>query len=132
MAKVTLRQLAERYVDVLTDANAGPASEALMAAAREAGYGPGDLPALTAAVEQALLAGHGAVHIELTTAHDVSSGQLDQLASEVAKAAGAQSYSVDHRVDPQLLGGYEARAGQLAIHNSIQYRLKGLQQGIHG
>lgn len=121
--KITRRQLAARFVDMVGDQPLPELATAFMEVARAAGYGERDVPALMAAVERELHRRHGAVEVRLTTAHELPKAELQALAGAVADAAGADSHTFTHRVDPELLGGFEATADGTSIRDSIRFNL---------
>lgn len=127
--KLSKRQLAARYVDALETTPVAPLTTAIVELAVEAGYDHDDLVGLVAAVEQELQTRYGLAEVRVTTAHTLSAAALDALAATIAKRADLHGFSYSHRVDPELLGGFEAQAGDLSFHNSIRGRLKALEVG---
>lgn len=123
MTKVSKRHLAVRFVDLLDTEPLTDLASGLVAAAFEAGYTQRDIPALVAAVEHELRLRKSAVEVQITTARATSDEQLQQIAAEVAAQAGAQHFSIADRVNPELLGGFEAEADGVTVRNSIRSQL---------
>ena len=125
--KLTKRQLAARFVDAVDSTPAAPLAVAAVEIAVAAGYDHDDLLALVAAVQQELQARYGIAEIQLTTAHELPTEALEALATRVAAVADLKRFSYAHHVDPELLGGFEAQAGDLTFHTSIRERLTQLE-----
>lgn len=127
--RLTKRQLAARFVDGLGAVPVEALSTALVELAVTAGYDHDDLAGLVSAVEQELQTRFGVAEIKLTTAHELPADALNALAGKVAAVAGLNAFRYRHTIDPDLLGGFEAQAGDLSFHNSIRARLKALEAG---
>ena len=125
---ITRRQLAARFVDALGSRPLPELAAGLMEAAIAAGHGR-QLESLITTVEYELQARYGAVEVRLTTAHELPAAALDELASRVAAIVGASSHSSTHRVDAELIGGFEAEAGDSVTRGSIRSNLTSL--GAH-
>lgn len=125
--KLTKRQLAARFVDALGTLPVSALSTALVELAVTAGYDHDDLAALVSAVEQELQTRFGVAEIMLTTAHELPADALKALADNVAAVANLKTFSYRHGINPDLLGGFEAQAGDLSFHNSIRARLNALE-----
>jgi F0F1-type ATP synthase delta subunit len=122
MSKITKRELAARFVDLLGAQPLADLCTATMQIAVEAGYAR-DLPSVVAAIEQELQQRSQAVEVRLTTARELPAAIQRTLAAAVAKEAGAEQYSVTHQVDPAILGGFEATAGDTVVRGSIRSNL---------
>jgi F0F1-type ATP synthase delta subunit len=121
--KITKRQLAARFVDALDTAPASDLATAAVEVAVAAGYDHDDLAELVGAVLLELQTRFGAAEVRLTTAHTLPADALEALAAKVAAAADLKHFSYTHTVNPDLLGGFEAQAGDLAFHTSIRDNL---------
>jgi F0F1-type ATP synthase delta subunit len=119
--------LAARFVDALGSVPVETLSTAVVELATTAGYDHDDLVGLVSAVEQELQTRFRVAEIKLTTAHELPADALKDLADKVAAVANLNTYSYRHAIDADLLGGFEAQAGDLSFHNSIRARLSALE-----
>jgi F0F1-type ATP synthase delta subunit len=127
--KLTKRQLAARFLDALEVGTAplAPLAAGLVAVAVQAGYTSDDLASLVAAVETQLQTRYASAEIQLTTARVLPAKTLRDIAAQVAVAAGLRHHSYTHHVDRSLLGGFEARAGDVRLRDSIRSNLEALE-----
>lgn len=125
--KITKRQLAARFVDALDTAPASDLATAAVEVAVAAGYDHDDLAELVEAVLLELQTRFGTAEVRLTIAHTLPADALEALAVKVAATAELKHFSYTHTVNPELLGGFEAQAGDLAFHSSIRDSLASLE-----
>lgn len=127
-SQITKRQLAARFVDALDTQPLPQLAAAFMAAAETAGYDlDTERDSLVAMVEYELQARRGAVEVRLTTAHDLPLATARELAAQVASRVGARYHSLAHAIDPGLVGGFEARAGDSTVYASVRAGLAELE-----
>lgn len=89
------------------------------------------LPEIMAAYRAIAAAARGEVSATVTSAHSLSSAQLQALSARLAARAG-QAVNVTPEVDPALLGGLVVRIGSRQIDSSLRTRLNRLAQHIAG
>lgn len=122
MARSAKRTLAAQFVDQLDSYELGDLATATVQLAADNGYGD-QIDSLIQAIEQEIIRRHHTGEIQLTTAHELPQDQLDRIASALAEQAGLSHCSYKHQVDPELIGGFEARVGDLVVRDTIQYKL---------
>lgn len=122
MAKLSKRLLATQFVDQLGQHDLKDLAQAIVQLAYDNGYG-GQIDSVIAAVEQELLRRHQVAEIQLTTAHELDHNQVEQIIQTLAAQADLQSYSYTHSINPELLGGFEARIGDQVIRDTVQHKL---------
>ena len=83
------------------------------------------LPAIIRAFRQLASRHRGEVTAEVTSAHPLGDGQLDQLKQQLRARVGTE-VAVETQVDPALLGGLVVRIGSQMIDSSIRTRLNAL------
>ena len=91
----------------------------------------GDLPAIIRAFRQLAARHRGEIAAEVTSAHPLDDGQIDQLKQQLRARVGSD-VSVDLNVDPELLGGLVVRIGSQMIDSSIRTRLNALASAMKG
>ena len=91
----------------------------------------GDLAAIIRAFRQ-LAAGHrGETTAEVTSAHQLTEEQVDELKQQLRARVGRE-VSIHRSVDPDLLGGLVVRIGSQMIDSSIRTRLNTLAHAMKG
>lgn len=128
--RLSKRALAAQFVDQLQHQDLQTLAAATMQLAADQGYSD-QLPSLVAAIEQELLSRHQVAEIQITTAHDLDRTELNQIVEALAQQANLESYSYTHRVQPELIGGFEAKIGDQVIRDTIQHKLTQLGV-VHG
>lgn len=73
----------------------------------------------------------GETTAEVTSAHPLSSDQLDALATQLKSRVG-RDVALDVKVDPAILGGLVVKLGSQMIDSSIRTRLNTLAQAMKG
>jgi F-type H+-transporting ATPase subunit delta len=71
----------------------------------------------------------GFVRAEVVSAHELTSGQQEQLAAELAKLAGSR-VRMRFAVDPDLIGGATARVRSRVYDGSVRGQLAGMRQRL--
>lgn len=122
MARLAKRTLAAQFVDQLGSYELSDLAAATVQLAADNGYGD-QIDSLIQAIEQEIIRRHHTGEIQLTTAHELPQDQLDRIASALAEQAGLSHYSYQHQVDPELIGGFEARVGDQVVRDTIQHKL---------
>ena len=89
------------------------------------------LPEVIRAFSTIAAAARGEVTAEVTSAHPLDAGQLQQLAEKL-KAREGRDIKIKASVDPELLGGLVVRIGSRQIDSSIRTRLKSLAAAMKG
>ncbi len=84
---------------------------------------------IIAAFDRILAAHRGEMTATVTSAHPLTSAQMDALAAQLNKRLG-RAVSIDARVDPALLGGLVVQLGSQLIDNSIRTRLTAFAQAM--
>ena len=91
----------------------------------------GELPTIIRAFRTLAARHRGEVTAEVTSAHPLDDGQVDQLKQSLRQRVGRE-VSVDLAVDPALLGGLVVRIGSQMIDSSIRTRLNALASAMKG
>lgn len=91
----------------------------------------GQLPQIMRAFRQLVARHRGEVAAEVTSAHPLDDGQVDQLKQQLRARVGSD-VSIDLSVDPALLGGLVVRIGSHMIDSSIRTRLNALASAMKG
>ncbi|MEP9359507.1 F0F1 ATP synthase subunit delta [Sphingomonas sp. KR3-1] len=91
----------------------------------------GQLPAVIRAFRQLAAAHRGETTAEVTSAHPLSTAQVDALKQQLRTRIG-RDVSIDLSVDPSLLGGLVVKIGSQMIDSSIKTRLNSLAQAMKG
>ena len=89
------------------------------------------LPAIIRAFRQLAARHRGEATAEVTSAHPLDAGQVDELKQQLRLRLGRE-VSVELSVDPSLLGGLVVRIGSQMIDSSIRTRLNGLTAAMKG
>ena len=91
----------------------------------------GDLSAIIRAFRQLAARHRGEIAAEVTSAHPLDAGQVDELKQQLRTRVGSD-VSVELSVDPDLLGGLVVRIGSQMIDSSIRTRLNALASAMKG
>ncbi len=89
------------------------------------------LPDIIRAFRQLAARHRGEATAEVTSAHPLDQGQVDELKQQLRLRLGRE-VSVDLAVDPGLLGGLVVRIGSQMIDSSIRTRLNALASAMKG
>ncbi|RYD54533.1 MAG: F0F1 ATP synthase subunit delta [Sphingomonadales bacterium] len=89
------------------------------------------LPQVIAAFRALAAAHRGEVSAQVTSAHPLSSDQVEALKQQLRTRIG-RDVSVDLAVDPSLLGGLVVKIGSQMIDSSIKTRLNSLANAMKG
>jgi F-type H+-transporting ATPase subunit delta len=89
------------------------------------------LPAIIRAFRQLAAHHRGETTAEVTSAHPLSSDQVDALKQALRQRLG-RDVAVDCAVDASLLGGLKVRIGSQMIDSSIRTRLNSLAHAMKG
>jgi len=125
MSKISIKQLAIYTADQIA---AGASSSDV--AQKLAGYllaerRTRDSPLLFRAIEKELDV-RGSTQVTVTSAHGVS----DEIKAQLAKILGAKNPTFDSVVDPSVIGGVKARAGESEIDLTVRARLNRFKQQV--
>jgi F-type H+-transporting ATPase subunit delta len=88
-----------------------------------------DLEEIAREFERLVEADEGVVHLELTTALELSDADAQRLVKQIEKASGHPVVAT-RTVDPELIGGVVIKAGSLLLDGSIRGRLNRLRQTL--
>jgi F-type H+-transporting ATPase subunit delta len=91
----------------------------------------GQLPAIIRAYRGLATRHRGEQTAEVTSAHPLTEGQVDELRQQLRARVG-RDVSIDLAVDPALLGGLVVRIGSQMIDSSIRTRLNALASAMKG
>jgi F-type H+-transporting ATPase subunit delta len=91
----------------------------------------GQLGPIITAFRQLAANYRGETHAQVTSAHPLSKSQVDALKAQLRIRVG-RDVSIDHSVDPSLLGGLVVKIGSQMIDSSIKTRLNSLAQAMKG
>ena len=69
------------------------------------------------------------LHVELTTAHELSDADAREIVAQIEKASG-RTVEATRTVDPNLIGGIVLRAGSRLADGSVRGRLNRLRQEL--
>jgi len=89
------------------------------------------LPEIVRAFHAIAAAQRGEVSAEVTSAHALNDGQIEQLRQKLAAREG-RNVKIRTSVDPDLLGGLVVTIGSKRIDSSIRTRLNSLAQAMKG
>jgi F-type H+-transporting ATPase subunit delta len=89
------------------------------------------LPAIIRAFRQLAAAQRGETTAEVTSAHPLDAGQVEELKAQL-KTRLRRDVTVDLTVDPALLGGLVVKIGSQMIDSSIRTRLNTLAHAMKG
>jgi F-type H+-transporting ATPase subunit delta len=89
------------------------------------------LPAIIRAFRQLAAAQRGETTAEVTSAHPLDAGQVEELKAQL-KTRLRRDVTVDLSVDPALLGGLVVKIGSQMIDSSIRTRLNTLAHAMKG
>ena len=107
---------------VLKAAGAAPVLEGFLALLLENGHLRG-LPAITAAVARAASEASGVTVASVRTAQPASAEELQKIGAALGQAVGRR-VEVEASVDPALIGGFVARAGDLVFDASLSHQIE--------
>lgn len=71
----------------------------------------------------------GVVHLELTTAYELSDEEAGEVVRQIEQASG-RTVIASRSVDPDLIGGVVLKAGSLRVDASVRGRLNRLRQEL--
>jgi F-type H+-transporting ATPase subunit delta len=71
----------------------------------------------------------GVLAVELTTAHELSSDDAEQIVNQIQQASGRRVEATT-KVDPALIGGIVLQAGSLRVDASVRGRLERLRHQL--
>lgn len=91
----------------------------------------GELPAMIRAFELLASNYRGEVKAEVTSAHALDDGQIDQIKAQLKSRAGRE-IKISTKVDPEILGGLIVRMGSQMIDGSLRTRLNSLATAMKG
>ena len=89
------------------------------------------LPAMAKAYLRLLAARRGEITADVTTATKLSDAQMTSLTESLKKAVGAK-VAVEHKVDPEILGGLVVRVGSRMFDSSLRTKLQKMQLAMKG
>lgn len=90
----------------------------------------GELTAIAVAFDRRLKAHRGQEDVQVTTAHELSDEQLDQVSRRVSGAIGREAVLHPH-VDASLIGGLKLRMRDKLIDASVAAQLRRLGRRLH-
>ena len=91
----------------------------------------GETAAVARAFTQLAASRRGEVTAEVTSAHALTAAQSTALAAQL-KARVGTDVSVQHKIDPSILGGLTVKIGSTVIDSSIKTRLNSLATAMKG
>lgn len=89
----------------------------------------GDLGNILASVREEIAARKGEVSAEISSAHPLTSGQVEQIKAALEKSLN-KKVSIDLQQAPSLLGGLIVRVGSKMIDQSVRSRLTRLHRAL--
>lgn len=89
------------------------------------------LPAIVDAFLKLLAERRGEVTAAVTTATKLDESQMTALTNALKKALGAK-IAVEHRIDPEILGGIVVRVGSRMLDSSLKTKLQRMQLVMKG
>ena len=89
------------------------------------------LPAIIGAYLRLLAARRGEITAEVTTATNLDAEQMSALTDALKKSVGAK-VAVEHKIDPNLLGGIVVRVGSRMFDSSLRTKLERMQLAMKG
>jgi F-type H+-transporting ATPase subunit delta len=87
------------------------------------------LPDIAALFEQLRLDAERIVKVQVTSATELGSDELERLAAALRKRFGRE-LAMSHRVDPELIGGAIIDAGDVVIDGSLRSKLARMQSAL--
>ena len=72
----------------------------------------------------------GVVRARVTTAVELSAGQLERVADALGRAVGGGRVEVTASVDPAIIGGISARVGDRLVDGSVRTRLEEMRREL--
>lgn len=88
-----------------------------------------DLGTILDAVREAVSERRGELTAEITSAHPLTSAQIDAFESALKKGLG-KTVKLDLKQDPELLGGLVIKVGSKMIDHSVRARLSRLHRAL--
>ncbi len=88
-----------------------------------------DLPAINEKFESVIEERSGLVKAHVTSAHELSEGQKNELRTNVEKLTG-RSVTLDFEIDPDLIGGVVTRVGSTVYDGSVRTQLENLKEEL--
>jgi F-type H+-transporting ATPase subunit delta len=89
------------------------------------------LPAVIEAFLKLLAQRRGEVTAAVTTATKLDEGEMTALTNALKKALGAK-VAVEHRIEPEILGGLVVRVGSRMLDSSLKTKLQRMQLAMKG
>ncbi len=74
----------------------------------------------------------GAVKAEVTTAKAINDNEQQQITEKLMKAVGGKPVTLQHTVDPAILGGMIVQIGSLQIDDSVKTKISRMQEQMKG
>ncbi len=89
----------------------------------------GELAAIADELDALVAADQRILDVELTTAFDLSEGELRRILGLIEEASG-RKVQAEHKVDPDLIGGIVLQAGSMRLDASVRGRLDRLSHEL--
>jgi F-type H+-transporting ATPase subunit delta len=89
----------------------------------------GEIREIAAELDTLVAAEEGILDVELTTAHELSDGDFQEIVQRISRAAG-RDVNATRAVDPDLIGGIVLQAGSMRLDASVRGRLERLRQQL--
>lgn len=89
------------------------------------------LDGMCIAYRDLLAARRGEITAEVTTAHELTDGQRDQLVQELRAAMGSK-VTLETQIDTSLLGGMVVKVGSRMVDSSLRTKLQRLEHSLKG
>jgi F-type H+-transporting ATPase subunit delta len=89
----------------------------------------GELDEIAREFERIVEDEEGVVHVELTTAYELSDDEATDLVGQIEKQSG-RTVVASRAVDPDLIGGVVLTAGSMRVDASVRGRLERLRQEL--
>ena len=89
----------------------------------------GELPEISAELDDLVAKAQNRLSVELTTAHELSDADATSIVRQIEKASG-RSVEATRSVDPSLIGGIVLQVGSHRADGSVRGRLERLRQEL--
>ncbi len=125
MAKVSRTKLARGFVAMLGKYPAKQLVPALAGEVVRTGLS-GQVDLLLHDINTELLRAQGQVEAEVVSAHDLTDTIREQLMDAIKDETGASQVTLNHRLEPSVIGGVVARTPELEFNITIEDKLRRL------
>jgi F0F1-type ATP synthase delta subunit len=77
-------------------------------------------------INNELLHSAGQIEVEVVSAYDITDGIRQQLVEAIEGVTGAKQVTLNHRLDPNVIGGVVAKTPELEFNITIEDKLRRL------